>query len=318
MTDDKSAEVYLSDISDRDKPWDAHKAHSVLVQGIYRDSELSRLADRMQQCANWLDYVLKADDAGELKLRLTEARFCRIRFCPVCQWRRSLMWQARFHQMLPKLLADQPSARFIFLTLTVRNCAIAELRDTITAMNSAWDRLSRRKIFPATGWVRSLEITRNAQDGSAHPHFHVLMMVKPSYFKGKGYIKHEQWREMWRDALRIEYLPIVNVKTVSASAKHRADDEKSALTSAIVETLKYGVKEPDLLADQEWLIELTQQLHGLRSIAVGGLMRKYIKADEPENLINTDEPESDLVALEDDQHLIFEWKQIVQRYAQKK
>ncbi|WP_170869787.1 protein rep, partial [Shigella sonnei] len=27
------------------------------------------------------------------RLRLREAHFCRVRHCPVCQWRRSLMWQ---------------------------------------------------------------------------------------------------------------------------------------------------------------------------------------------------------------------------------
>ena len=57
----------------------------------------------------------------------------------------------------------------------------------------------------------------------AHPHFHALLLVKPSYFKGQGYIKQGDWTEMWRKALRADYLPSVNVKAVKATL-----DEKRA------------------------------------------------------------------------------------------
>jgi hypothetical protein len=29
---------------------------------------------------------------------LSASRFCRVRTCPVCQWRRSLMWKAKAYQ----------------------------------------------------------------------------------------------------------------------------------------------------------------------------------------------------------------------------
>ena len=50
----------------------------------------------------------------------------------------------------------------------------------------------------------------------AHPHFHALLLVKPSYF-AKGYIKQSDWVEMWAKALRADYLPSVNVKAVKAT-----------------------------------------------------------------------------------------------------
>ena len=110
-------------------------------------------------------------ETGETRLRLREAHFCRVRHCPVCQWRRSLMWQARFYQSLPKLVTEHPKARWLFLTLTVRNCPITELGETLTAMNAAWQRLKDRKEFrPVLGWVRTTEVTRG-KDGSARPAF---------------------------------------------------------------------------------------------------------------------------------------------------
>ena len=57
------------------------------------------------------------------------------------------MWQARFYQFLPKLVTEHPKARWLFLTLTVRNCPVTELGDTLTAMNAAWQRLKDRKEF---------------------------------------------------------------------------------------------------------------------------------------------------------------------------
>ncbi|MDK7192887.1 protein rep, partial [Bifidobacterium sp. UMB1197] len=87
------------------------------------------------------------------------------------------MWQARFYQALPKIVADYPSSRWLFLTLAVRNCAIDDLGETLTAMNSAFQRLKDRKEFaPVQGWIRATEVTRG-KDGSAHPHFHCLLMV---------------------------------------------------------------------------------------------------------------------------------------------
>ncbi|MBZ4317371.1 protein rep, partial [Mycobacterium tuberculosis] len=85
-----------------------------------------------------------------------------------------------------------------FLTLTVRNCAIGELGETLNRMNMAFQRLKDRKEFrPVQGWIRTTEVTRGS-DGSAHPHFHTLMMVPPSMFT-RDYVKHDRWVELWRE-----------------------------------------------------------------------------------------------------------------------
>lgn len=71
------------------------------------------------------------------------------------------MWQARFYQSLPKIVADYPDGRWMFLTLTVRNCAIEDLGETLTAMNAAFQRMKVRKEFKSVqGWIRTTEVTR--------------------------------------------------------------------------------------------------------------------------------------------------------------
>ncbi|WP_205583196.1 protein rep, partial [Pseudomonas aeruginosa] len=109
-----------------------------------------------------------------------------VRHCPVCQWRRSLMWQARFYQSLPRIVADYPDARWMFLTLTVRNCAIGELGEMLNRMNAAFQRMKVRKEFrPVQGWIRTTEVTRGG-DGSGHTDFQTLMMVTPGMLNGKS------------------------------------------------------------------------------------------------------------------------------------
>ncbi|MDD0266199.1 protein rep, partial [Shigella flexneri] len=57
------------------------------------------------------------------------------------------------------------------------------------------------------------EVTRG-EDGSAHPLFLCLLMVHPSWFKGKNYVKHERWVELWRDCLRGDYEPNIDIRAV--------------------------------------------------------------------------------------------------------
>lgn len=305
---------YLSVASPKDKPWDVHRQNADQVQDLYASTDFERYSQRIQECSQWLKFAVVLTEAEALGLKLHAAHFCRVRFCPVCQWRRSLMWRARFFQAVPRIFEARPTARFIFLTLTVRNCELGELRSTIEQMNKAWTLLTKRKQFPALGWVKSVEVTRS-KDGLAHPHFHALLMVNPGYFKN-GYLSQATWTELWKASLRIDYTPIVNVKTVKPRAT-AGDDPGSALAAGLLETLKYGVKESDLVADQDWLVGLTQQLHKTRAVAVGGELRQFLKDDEPEDLIHTDDEIGMDEVTDDSPRLVFGWRERIQRYVYK-
>jgi hypothetical protein len=217
------------------------------------------------------------------------------------------MWQARFLQTLPSIEAAHPSARWLFLTLTVRNCAISELRAQIRSMNEAWNRLRLRQEFGAVqGWIRTTEVTRG-RDGSAHPHFHVLMMVKPGYFAGKNYVTQSRWADLWRECARLDYQPIVDIRTV----KPKPGSTESPLRRAVAETLKYAVKPEDMQGD--WLLELTRQVHRLRFIASGGVLRDVLR--------EADESDEDLMLAEDGEGgeptLFFDWRREIRRYAKR-
>lgn len=301
--------LYLTEVSPTDKPWDSHRASAATVQTLYSQAGESQYADRIQQCSRLLGFALEAQDSGESKLKLRETRFCRVRHCPVCQWRRSLMWRARFFNALPSVLEAHPKGRWIFLTLTVKNCPLQELRATVRGMNQGWQRMIQRKSWPAQGFIRSTEVTRGA-DGSAHPHFHCLLLVKPSYF-GAGYMKQADWVELWKQAQRLDYDPIVDVRAVKPAP---GSADQTGLTIALLETLKYGVKPSDLVASASWLVELTHQLHKTRAVSVGGVLRNYLSEDEPEDLILA-EDQGEEAENQSEAEMWFGWREMVKRYA---
>jgi plasmid rolling circle replication initiator protein Rep len=220
------------------------------------------------------------------------------------------MWQARFLKALPAIEAAYPTARWLFLTLTVRNCAIVNLRQTLRGMNKAWQRLIKRPEFAnnVQGWIRTTEVTRG-HDDSAHPHFHCLLMVRPYYFSGKGYVTQSRWTDLWRECARLDYRPIVDIRAVKA---RRGAPGETPLRQALAETLKYAVKPSDMEGD--WLIELTKQVHRLRFLASGGVLRNMLREFEAS--------EQDLLLADEggeggDPVLFFDWRREIRRYVEK-
>jgi len=292
----------LSDLSEKDKPWDKHRAHADTVANYYAGSEFVLHSQNINFCSQLLEFALAPDaDEGAYKLKLKAARFCRVRHCPVCQWRRSLRWKAKAHQAIPRVMEDYPKYRWLFVTLTLKNCPIAQLRKTLKWVNESFKRFSKLKAFPAVGWIKSVEVTRG-KDGSAHPHLHILMLVKPSYFH-HDYLSQAKWVELWQQCLRVDYKPVLDVQAIKKDLSPHF---------IIPEILKYQCKESDLVADREWFLELTRQLKNTRAIAVGGMLRDYMKEleAEPEDLIG--ESEEDEVI--DEGSLFFGWKRQVKQY----
>ena len=268
---------FLSDIHPSERSWDTHRAEAESVRLLYSlSTEFTKSASRIYDCSQILKFAPTPD-----KLVLKHAFFCRVRYCPVCQWRRSLLWRAVMFQQLPAIKEKYPSYRWVFLTLTVKNPPVTELRDTLKAMNSAWQRLAQTKRFKGVvkGFIRTTEVTRGKDgDMMAHPHFHALLLVQSNYFT-TNYIKQNDWVEMWQKALRVDYAPSVNVKAVKPPKK----GEKDNLDKAICETLKYSVKPSDIAKDDdggEWLHEMTKQTLNMRFIATGGILKGVLKPDE--------------------------------------
>lgn len=295
MEIDLAQSIPLADVSERDKTWDTHRASTQDVARIYaQDAQFERLAERMDFCSTWLQFGFV--DGFKLK----SANFCRVRNCPVCQWRKSLLWKAMMYKTYDRLKDEYPTHRWLFMTLTVRNPHISDLRAVLGDMHTAWRKLVKRKEFALVdGWIRTTEVTRDKTHPNthAHPHYHVMLLVKPSYF-AKGYVKQMDWVRIWGECLGVSYLPNVDIRAVKP--KKNGDDRK--LRGVIAETLKYAVKPSDMIGDssqqaKNWFLEYSRQVHKLRFVASGGLLKDALKDEKAisdKDLIHTQQDQDEL------------------------
>ena len=223
----------------------------------------------------------------------------------VCAWRRSLMYKARAYKALPKVIADHPTARYLFVTLTLKNCAVEDLKASILHLNKSFGRMARLKHFPAIGYLKTVEVTRGKR-GDTHPHLHILMMVKPSFFS-HGYVKKKEWCAWWKRAAQVDYTPIIDVKAIKA---------KDSPLGLLAEVVKYQTKPNDLIfSDCRWFLEYTRQIYGTKAFALGGVFKQYFKEMEKEEttdeLIGGDDEGQEGP---DEGELYFGWRRAEKKY----
>lgn len=183
---------------------------------------------------------------------IASANFCRNRFCPTCQWRRSVKLFRQNYECFNWIKAKYPGCRFVFLTLTVRNVPIDSLVSRLADMSAAWNRFTQRrdfKVLGLLGWLRTLEVTRNAHTGTYHPHFHVVLVVP----RGCWLPGHSWWLRCWQLAARDESIMFVNLRVLDGSK------------SSIEEVSKYVVKDSDF-AGSAWVSEFPQLYKALSHV----------------------------------------------------
>ncbi len=266
------------------------KTLSQLLYKSYKRLGEKSKADNVKRCGSFLEFaktfgddsegvparvpVGVSPDAGTSKIfKLYDANFCRDRLCPMCSWRRSLKI---FNQVSQIMNVIEGKYRFIFLTLTVRNCSGSDLPKVISRMQESWRLgLRRDKRFKKAvkGYFKALEVTHNLQKylckyikdekgnkkkitlvdenghlipnssyDTYHPHFHCILAVDESYFNKRcpDYIKQSEWLEMWRNAYGDQTITQVDVRTCKPkNSKDIADSEHAIeILNSVAESYK--------------------------------------------------------------------------------
>ena len=285
----------------KERPWRLHKMNSLKLHSLYGkalrvdDSVITEnRLQSLEQCGDNL--LFSVNDKKEKRLK--GANFCRLRTCPMCNWRKSLKMFGQTNKIANIILEQLPTTRFLFVTFTVKNCDADKLSQTIDMMNMGFKRLTdKSKKLAITnkfknnmlGYIRAMEVTYNQEKDTYHPHIHCIFALKAGYFT-HGYIKKSDWQYIWGECCKTEYEPIVHVQTI-----------KNSTSKAVAEVAKYPVKIDDLVNydNEEKSIQaltvFTKILKGRRLITFGGVFteaRKQLKLDDVET--------GDLINLEDE------------------
>ncbi|WP_416470575.1 protein rep [Streptococcus thermophilus] len=263
----------------KDRNWRGRKILSLKLADIFKELQYKdSLIERVATCGDTLRFIRREDGS----LKLYQAYFCKNKLCPMCNWRRSMKYSYQTSRIVDEAIKQEPKVRFLFLTLTVKNVEGEALNSTISQLTKSFDRLFRRAKVKKNllGYLRSVEVTHNEDDNSYHPHIHVLMMVKSSYFKGKeNYITQKEWGDMWSQSLKVDYTPMIDIRTVKEKGK--------GLRGAVLETAKYPTKPIKMDIENKQVVDdLYNGLYRKRQLGYGGLfktIKKQLTLDDVEN-----------------------------------
>lgn len=257
------------------RPWARHKTEAQVVATALDVAGMADDAQRMRTCADWLQYNRAADGL----LHLHRANFCRVRMCPICQWRRSLKVAAQVQACDAWVQARRAAQRHkpykhIMLTLTVPNVAGQQLAGTLDTLSAAWGKISRRAEVrrAVRGYIRATEITYNRSAGTYHPHLHILVACNASYFTSRDYVTRDRWLQLWREATGLQSITQVDVR--------RAAD----LSGLVAEIAKYTTKPSDYLLPDDVdtmaavVGTLARTCHHRRFVSFGGVYRTAYQA----------------------------------------
>lgn len=236
---------------------------------------------RMYYCADVLEYTkCNACNAWHIK----RANLCRDRFCPTCSWRLSLQ---RFGEMkkLLSVINDKDGYNikgWSLVTLTVKNCNLNDLSETLDKMSEAWKlTVNQRKLKPCFyGWAKSTELTLNERTREVHPHYHILV----AWYDVADKLLIDKWLSACTNKgltvdIKAQHAQQVNYwRGHETPTEHIKSEVADDFTKAVLETFKYSVKGSDL--DSMSLKEfktVVQQYANKRLISYGGKIKEYVK-----------------------------------------
>lgn len=285
----------------KERPWKLHKKENLRLVELYKKArikDINLISDSrlfyLEHCGDTLTFLQNAEGKKKLKT----ANFCRVRLCPMCQWRRSLKMFSQVKKITDKILENDKSTRFIFGTFTIKNTDAENLEVCINTLNKKFKYLvDQKKTFaPAKklkqnllGYLKAVEVTYNSKDKTYHPHLHVIFAVKSTFFKNSSnYMSKKEWISLWQQALGVDYKPQTDIRAI-----------KSGTAKAVAEVAKYPVKTaPILKLDDDEAVEvlktLTLSLNKKRFVSYGGIFKtikqelKLTDVETDKDLINVD------------------------------
>jgi len=253
------------------------RRNELLTASFHRQGDHAK-ASRIDDCGRFL-VLAKMTDTG--KRKLVHANYCKERLCKICTHHKSMKVFSEVSNVMNYIQTSGEVYRPVFLTLTLPNCQAEELSLVLDKMFKGFNRLManvQQKGF-ILGWFRALEITYNRRRDDFHPHFHIIMLMRPEYSKSKNFLTTEKWVQKWKKALRInsEHL-ICDIREI------KGDKNK-----AVAEVSKYSVKDTDYLFKNSQVLtdKITKTfstvLKSRRLYAFGGYMKDVHKLLQSEN-----------------------------------
>lgn len=160
------------------------KKENINLSKIYQKIGQQDRAHRVAFCCSYR-YMLV--DSEQRAHNVHTVR-CRDRNCVECQRIKSYVYQERLKRTaIEKIKSDFKTDEFLFLTFTLKNPKVTQMRKAMRTMSQAFGMLTRRKPYSEIfrGGIRTFEVTRNYAErlkNHCHPHIHAIAQTKSDVF----------------------------------------------------------------------------------------------------------------------------------------
>lgn len=299
MRSDPSTLPRWTDLSPIQRQLNRHRMHRAAAYAAARALEqaasmaykgrerLAVRARRLTACAS-SHSVLAVTEPGEAtRLVFSHNRSCKDVLCCICLRKRAATMRKKAVELLAGVREIAPGAPVVMLTLTSRNRPLSQLAAQLDEHEAALQRLTRSSAFGRSclGLFTATEIViRGTTDApQAGAHSHSIAVMRPEYRPGADiYLRQPDFVRLWRQALRINYHPIVDVRLLRGP--DGATDADS-VDRAAKEIAKYILKPASLFkrgafgvsADPEIVAILADALYRRRQVRYGGIFFRAAK-----------------------------------------
>ena len=230
-----------------------------------------KVVKHLKECSSDLFVEVYRDNAKNLHSSI-QTFTCKNKFCSICEKKKAIKVATNMEKKLEEL-GKKMYQRFTFLTLTVPNCKLKDLKKTLRKMSKGSKRLidNLQKNHGITGTIKKLEITYSKNsDGEimCHPHYHIIQSLHINSFRYGKLLSQEKYADLWGKAMKFDFTPIVDIRTF--------DFEN--MKKSIQEITKYITKDTDLeIFNENEISNLDIELKGVRFYASSGLLKISFK-----------------------------------------
>lgn len=281
------------------RPWAEKKMMNEHLAIAYDVIDPNKAA-RLRQCGQFLSFRRYED--GTLKLDSMQS--CRVRLCPMCTWRRSLVNYANNRKIVEYVESQKPRG-WILATFTLKRCTADDLNQQLDLLMYSWKKLmlNKRVKQAVKGAYRGVEITHDCAEyitandykrrkeylqnhglkvgdlnptyDTYHCHIHAILCVNKTYWSNDTYMRHDEWVQAWQQAIGCSYAPVVNLKRIKPNS--------GDISGAVGEVSKYATKDSDVLCD-DWDLTvstvrlLDRVLNNRRFVSYSGVLLDAQKA----------------------------------------
>ena len=267
------------------------KKQSNELADILECTEFNKWSERIRSSCQYLK--ISTDENGKNKI---SKLISMIRPEPLTSHHLQQKSWAQFNKNAPSVIEQYPHHIWLFITLTIPNCDISNLRERYKYLNSSFSNLLKmnefKKYFGQSGqfyknkkgekncgYFKVLEASKSSEFNHCKPHMHIIFHMPKNFEDSKNYLSEQKLQELWMKACNINYPLHVDIIRVK-------NDEN--LVSNICGFASYMTKPHDLLkCSDNYIITYIQQIMGVKLSTFSGTLKiinkssDYQKSDSP-------------------------------------